>query len=89
MTDENKQGEPVRRRVWAGRELGLSDDDDVDDDDDDGDDENENEVECLDRRRARPRKPWSSSANLGYQVHHGNRGHQDNLRYQAQQINLD
>ena len=91
MTDENKQGEPVWRRAWAGGELGL-----IDGDDDGGehhyhdDDENddENEVECLDRRRARPRRPWSSSADLGYQGHHGNRGHQDHLRYQAQQINL-
>ena len=33
MTDENKQGEPVRRRAWAGGELGLSDDDDDDRDD--------------------------------------------------------
>ena len=94
MTDENKQGEPVRRRAWAGGELGLSDGDDDDDDgddDDDDDDENddENEVECLDRRRARSRRPWSSSADLGYQGHHGNRGHQDHLRCQAQQINLD
>ena len=86
MTDENKQGEPVRRRAWAGGELGLSDGDDVDVDDDD---ENENEVGCLDRRRARPRRPWSSSADLGYQGHHGNRGHQDHLPCQAQQINLD
>ena len=38
VTDENKQGEPVRRRAWAGGELGLSDDDD---DDDDRDDHNE------------------------------------------------
>ena len=35
VTDENKQGEPVRRRAWAGGELGLIDDDDDDDDDDD------------------------------------------------------
>ena len=27
VTDENKQGEPVRRRAWAGGELGLSGDD--------------------------------------------------------------
>ena len=27
VTDENKQGEPVRRGAWAGRELGLSDGD--------------------------------------------------------------
>ena len=41
MTDENKQGEPVRRRAWAGGELGLSDDDD---DDDDRDDHNEQDM---------------------------------------------
>ena len=77
VTDENKQGEPVRRRAWAGGEVGLSDGDDDD------------EVKCLDRRRARPRRPWFSSADLGYQGHHGNRGHQDHLPCQAQQINLD
>ena len=37
VTDENKQGEPVRRRAWAGGELGLSEDDD-------DDDENENVI---------------------------------------------
>ena len=39
VTDENKQGEPVRRRAWAGGELGLTGDDD--DDNDDRDDHNE------------------------------------------------
>ena len=43
MTDENKQGEPVRRRAWAGGELGLSDGDD-DDDHHDDDDENDDEL---------------------------------------------
>ena len=43
VTDENKQGEPVRRRAWAGGELGLSDGDD-DDDHHDDDDENDDEL---------------------------------------------
>ena len=48
MTDENKQGEPVRRRAWAGGELGLSDDNDDDDHNE------QDEGELLDRVRARP-----------------------------------
>ena len=38
VTDENKQGEPVRRRAWAGGELRLSDDGDDDRDDHNGQD---------------------------------------------------